>query len=124
MVRQRWMEGSGVVLDLLVLAVIGCGQESALSEKQAATVKAIEMLGGKVKRDAQRPGKPIVGVSFFATEVTDAGLKEMKELSSLQSLSLSATKVTDAGLKELKKLKSLQSLDLAPPGSQMRGLRN
>jgi hypothetical protein len=35
--------------------------------------------------------------------VTDAGLKELAGLKSLQSLDLSRTKVTDAGLKELQK---------------------
>ena len=33
--------------------------------------------------------------------MTDAGLKELAGLTSLQTLNLSATRVTDAGLKEL-----------------------
>jgi hypothetical protein len=36
--------------------------------------------------------------------VTDAGLRELKALKSLQGLGLWGTKVTDAGLKELKEL--------------------
>ena len=35
--------------------------------------------------------------------MTDAGLKELAGLKSLQSLNLHSTKVTDAGLKELQK---------------------
>jgi hypothetical protein len=35
--------------------------------------------------------------------VTDAGLKELKELKQLSRLELSGTKVTDAGIKELKR---------------------
>ena len=35
-------------------------------------------------------------------KVTDAGLKELKELKSLRELTLFMTKVTDAGVKELK----------------------
>ncbi len=34
--------------------------------------------------------------------MTDAGLKELKELKQLTSLNLNGTQVTDAGLKELK----------------------
>ena len=44
--------------------------------------------------------------------MTDAGLKELKNLRALTSLRLSFTKVTDAGLKELKNLKALTVLDL------------
>ena len=44
--------------------------------------------------------------------MTDAGLKELAGLKSLQALNLGDTQVTDAGLKELAGLKSLQLLDL------------
>ncbi len=46
------------------------------------------------------------------SEVTDAGLNELKELKNLTELSLFNTNVTDAGLKELKDLKNLVRLDL------------
>ena len=49
------------------------------------------------------------------TQITDAGLKELAGLKNLQVLSLSNTKVTDAGLKELAGLKSLQALKLGAP---------
>ena len=52
------------------------------------------------------------GLSLGRAKVTDAGLKELTGLKSLQSLNLVGAKVTDAGLKELAGLKSLQSLDL------------
>ena len=52
------------------------------------------------------------GLSFNSGGVTDAGLKELAKLNSLQSLDLSDTQVTDAGLKELAGLKSLQTLYL------------
>src|SRR5262245_2121566 len=52
------------------------------------------------------------GLSLASTQVTDAGLKELAALKSLQSLHLRATQVTGAGLKELAALKSLQSLNL------------
>jgi len=107
MARQRGTVGAGALLGLLVLAVTGRADE-------AAAVKAIEKLGGRVRVDDRQPGAPVVvGVDFHFTEVTDAGLKELKKLKSLQSLDLTDTKITDAGLKELKELKSLQELDLS-----------
>src|SRR5436190_11057360 len=80
---------------------------------EASAVKAVEKLGGKVTRDDKLPGKPVIGVSFFGTQVTDAGLKELKDLTQLKELSLYGPQVTDAGLKELKDLKQLTTLDLS-----------
>ncbi len=57
------------------------------------------------------PGAPF-GLCLNLTKVTDAGLKELAGLKSLQALYLAGTQVTDAGLKELAGLKSLQILDL------------
>src|SRR5215471_7635120 len=106
MVRQRWAVRGGVVLGLLVLTAAGQADE-------AAAVKAVEVLGGKVTVDDKQSGKPVVGVNVRATDFTDAGLKELKEFKRLQTLILIQTQVTDAGLKELKELKSLETLDLA-----------
>jgi Uma2 family endonuclease len=47
---------------------------------------------------------------LFDTSITDAGLKELALLKSLQHLNLFKTRVTDAGLKELAGLKGLQTL--------------
>src|SRR5712691_11471173 len=67
---------------------------------EASAVKAIENLGGKVTRDDKLPGKPVIGVNLGGTKVTDAGLKELKDLKHLTSLNLGWTKgggkVTDA----------------------------
>jgi internalin A len=62
------------------------------------------------------PGVPF-GLSLNLTKktdagVTDAGLKELAGLKSLQELDLDFTKVTDAGLIELASLESLQALCL------------
>ena len=79
---------------------------------EASAVKAVEKLGGKVTRDDKLPGKPVIGVNLAGTGVTDAGLKELKDLKQLTTLYLNMTGVTDAGLKELKDLKQLTSLIL------------
>src|SRR5262249_41556783 len=105
MAPQRWAVGGGAALGILVLVLAGRADE-------AAAVKAVRKLGAEVTVDPKRPGKPVVGVSFIGTEVTDAGLKELKELKSLQSLDLGGTKITDAGLRELKNLNTLQKLRL------------
>src|SRR5947209_7558853 len=103
MSRQRWRAG-GVVLGLLLLAGPGRADE-------ATAIEAIKKLGGRVEVDAKRPGQPVVGVDLDNTKVTDAGLKVLKQLKSLQFLDM-GDNVTDAGLKELKELKHLQSLGL------------
>src|SRR5262245_22503561 len=105
MVRQQVVMGAGMLLGRLALATAGRADE-------AAAVKMIEKLGGKVERDDKLLGRPIVAVNLSGKKVTDTGLKELKELKSLQWLDLDGTKVTDVGLKELKELKSLQGLDL------------
>src|SRR5262245_65626816 len=101
MARQRGTVGTAVLLGLLVLAVAGRADE-------AAAVRMVEKLGGDVTRDDEIAGNPVVGVHLDETAVTDEGLKQLKELKSLQTLVLRHTKVTDAGLKELKERKSLQ----------------
>lgn len=57
------------------------------------------------------PARPF-GLDLGRMQVTDAGLKGLARLKSLQALFLGATRVTDAGLKELTGLKSLQALYL------------
>src|SRR5438132_67643 len=81
---------------------------------EASAVKAVENLGGKVTRDDKLPGKPVIGVNFNANPgvVTDAVLKELKDLKQLTRLSLGGNLLTDAGLKEMAHLKQLTSLHL------------
>src|SRR5262245_57867784 len=105
MARVRSVVGTAVVLGLLVLA-------GTVRADEAAAVKAIEKMGGKVTRDDKRPGKPVLGVDLSQKQITDAGLKLLKEFKTLQMLNIRSTAVTDAGLKELKELKNLETLDL------------
>ncbi len=62
---------------------------------------------------------PAFGLKLCTTKVTDAGLKELAGLQSLQALDLGYTQVTDAGLKELAGLQNLQALNLS--GTQVTG---
>ncbi len=66
----------------------GCARENARRE---------------ITRDEKAPGKPVVRVDLYYTQVTVAGLKELAALGSLTTLNLRFAQVTDAGLKELQK---------------------
>lgn len=56
--------------------------------------------------------KSLQGLDLSNTKVTDAGLKELAVLRSLRALHISSTRVTDVGLKQLAALKTLQTLVL------------
>jgi len=86
------------------------GQEKAAED---TAVAALEKVGAGIRRDEKRPGKPVLWVDLTnKTQVTDADLKGLKDLKSLQMLNLGVTRVTDACLKDLKDLKSLRTLNL------------
>ncbi len=107
----------------LVLSLVSRGAKTEREENDQPAVKMVEKLGGKVWVDAMQPGKIVVGVRLSFTKVTDAELKELKELKGLQELNLWGTKVSDVGMKELKELKSLQLLDLNQTNVTDAGLK-
>ena len=82
---------------LMTLAVFlaGCGQSQAVREEKA--VSAILKLGGQVVRDEKLPGWPVVFINMSSLTVTDADLKELKELKGLREFNLVATKIKDHG---------------------------
>src|SRR4051794_41001541 len=97
---------SGAVLAVVLL----CGVARA---DETAAVKMVEKYRGEIERDEKQPNRPVIGVDLRGSQVTDAGLKELKELKQLQWLALDGCReLTDAGLKELKELKQLTKLDL------------
>src|SRR5438132_12177720 len=104
------------ILDLSLVFCLTLGLTCAsVRADEASAVKAVENLGGKVTRDDKLPGKPVIGVNLGALvmgKVTDAGLKELKDLKQLTSLDLYGAAVTGEGLKEVKGLKQLTELDL------------
>jgi len=80
---------------------------------EARVIAEIEKLGGKVTVDEKSPGKPVTGVTFEGSKVTDAALAYLKGLATLRTLNLGNTQVTDAGLAHLKGLEQLQWLNLS-----------
>ena len=119
-----------------VLVVLACSFARADDD---AAAKWAEGVGGKLTRDDTAPGKPVVEANlagnkkvtddglknltgckslktlslFFNEQITDAGMKHVKELPALESLMLGGTSVTDAGVAELKGLKNLKTLNAA-----------
>jgi internalin A len=107
--RHRIVATSGMLVAfLLALLFTGCGSPA---EEDTQAVDGVVALGGKILRDDNMPGKPVISVEF--TKVTDAGLKEVAGLKSLKTLNLAGTQVTDVGLKELAGLQRLATLNLS-----------
>jgi Leucine Rich repeat len=94
--------------------------------KDREAVEALVKLGGRVLyNNPANPSEPswflewagecsVSRVDFSGhSEVTDAGLVQLEELTQLRSLDLTRTEVTDVGLVLLKGLINLQTLELA-----------
>ena len=92
---------------LLFFAMLGCGKDSTPAtatepfDVQDQAIAAIQEMGGSVAIDETNPNKPVVGVNFVGTKVTDDGLEHLKVLTSLKTLYLINTNVTDDGVKKL-----------------------
>lgn len=97
----------------------------------------IQRLGGTLTRDDELPGKPVTGIYFRGSrpysskhlpglkslvdlrallfddaQISDTGLKDVKNIRSLTFLDLGGTSVTDVGLKEVGEAYNLKSLFL------------
>jgi serine/threonine protein kinase len=84
--------------------------KAELTEEQAA--EAVNKLGGRITRNEQDPGKPVIFVQFAGVPVADDDIRALAAFKGLQSLDLSRTAVTDAGMKQVGELKKLNLLDL------------
>ena len=101
-----------LTLDLSLAPVLCWAAERKTDEAKA--IAEIEKLGGRrVTRDEKSPGRPVIGVSLEAGNVTDAGLVYLEGLTHLQVLNLSRTQVTGAGLAHIEGLTQLRTLDLS-----------
>ena len=85
---------------LLVMGMVGCG----------VPVARLEDKGAKITKNEQGE---VVEVDLYRKKISDAGLADIKGLTSLEALNLnSCRQVTDAGLVHLKGLTNLEDLDL------------
>ena len=111
-------------------------------------IAAIEALGGSVRRDDERSGRPVVYINLGGcqklkdedlkilasfpelrvlvlggTATSDAGLKHVAGLKNLTELYLIGTDITDAGLKELVGLQKLEELRVGNTAITDAGLK-
>jgi internalin A len=106
----------GATLSFIALAAFARADE-------AKALAAVEGLGGAVRVDARRPGRPVIAVDLSRTPVTDAKLKELEDLRELQVLDLSRTAVTDRGVTNLKRFERLGSLNLKATQVTDKGIK-
>lgn len=79
---------------------------------EATSIAYFKKLGGTVTIDEQSPGKPVIGLVLYGTNITDDRLVSLNGLTELQELILLKTRVTDDGLVHLKGLTRLRKLNL------------
>src|SRR5262245_13823445 len=84
MFRRRSVPMGVALLGLLMTVVQAQADE-------ATALATIRELGGRIGRDNQRPGEPVVAVDFNFTQATDANLKDLKDLPDLEALTLDKT---------------------------------
>lgn len=81
------------------------------SQAQAAAIAVIEHVGGKVERDPQLAGQPVVYIDFYRNKrVTNADLATLEAFTQIRKLRLSHTRISDDGLMHLKGLRQLETV--------------
>jgi internalin A len=130
---------------VVVLAASLVMADDKLDESKA--IEQIELLGGSVIRDAKLPDRPVIGVHLHRSkqfndnhmalliafpnlirltlnsQITDVGVKELRQHLKLTQLELSSSQITDVGLIELRELKELTDLGLNHTRITDAGLR-
>ncbi|HEV3003975.1 MAG TPA: hypothetical protein VGX78_05910 [Pirellulales bacterium] len=114
----------------VAILAVACGWfkwRLVLRERQRAAVAAIHASGGvfstplrlppppkwKIQLLGLRHYFPLTGVSFTPVSATDADMRNIAAIGTLESVCLDGSDVTDAGLAELKVLTNLTVLDLS-----------
>ena len=93
-----------------------------LRADEAAAVAWVEMRGGRITRDDNQAGQPVVKVELYrcisdfqaagSRGVTDAELKQLAPLRSLRGLTITFAQMTDSGWKALASFRNLEELRL------------
>ena len=83
------------------------------TQEEKLALAIIDQLGGKIERDLNVPGKPIVGINMANTKTDDAGLQQIKWLTSVKSINLhECNEVGDAGLAAIGQMENLEFIQL------------
>src|ERR1700686_4608064 len=101
--RYGWL----AAVPLLLASGVHADEERAVAalQKAGATITRDDKLPGRPVVGVKFVGW-LASILFNRPRVTDASLKDLKGLPQLRELNLAETQVTDVGLKELKDLKS------------------
>jgi len=137
--RFRFQFSVRSLLILTVATAIPCSWmavEMRAAKRQTETIAAIEKIGGQVYRGEPSGlgwlpsllgddfDRSVIGVDLHGTEVTDAGVGDLKGWKRLIFLNLGETNVTDTTLATLNGLDRLQVLYLGETKSTDAGLEN
>jgi hypothetical protein len=111
-----------VVSLVLVLGAAGASWLLLRPTGEQRAVARIRGLGGDIRVDEGRTGRPVVAVDLHTRLVTDDDLACLTSLPELRFLGLTDTAITDDGLRLLRGLANLEELALASPGVTDAGL--
>ena len=109
-----------MVLSCCIIVPAGHAQEARVYEARAIAI--IRQLYGEVIRDDSRPGRPVIEVNLFETDIDDGQLAILERIAGLRILGLGQTGITDAGLSHLQRLTNLEELDVRACNITAHGL--
>jgi hypothetical protein len=104
---------------LLMIAVVALVGQSVLAADKKPLI-ADPIVEKAVREDPKKPTgelteadlAKVTQLVLSATQITDAGLKDVAKLKNLKDLDLRAAQITDAGLKDIAKMQQLRRLRL------------
>ncbi|MCA9017098.1 MAG: hypothetical protein KDA77_17330, partial [Planctomycetaceae bacterium] len=84
--------------------------KSELSQGQA--IELIRQLNGRIQFTDNKSASPIKSIFFSSSEINDAHLEYLRQLTSLQELAFYGAKLTGTGLGQLKNFNKMHTLHL------------
>jgi Leucine-rich repeat (LRR) protein len=99
-----------IVSGVLFLAGLAWHAGTVAGAEPMPAAEKIEALGGKIKRDAAVPGRPVIEVDLAGHPFGTTTLGLLAAFPELQSLDISATRAGDEGFLRLKTLKRLKTI--------------
>src|SRR6187549_1246528 len=90
-----------------ILLLVLCGGTACCDEADDRAEALVTSLVGRLQRDDNVEGRPVVWIDVSATKVTDDDLGVFAKLTDIDALTLDNTQVTDAGIAKLRNLLTL-----------------